>query len=56
MKKEIKTLEEKIKQIKKVTSKNIQVVAKTIFKTKNLNLALIGPCKDNSKFKKILKF
>ncbi|MFA5773098.1 MAG: pitrilysin family protein [Candidatus Paceibacterota bacterium] len=56
MKNEIKTLEEKIKEIKKVTANNIQKMAKTIFKTKNLNLAIIGPLKDNSKFKEILKF
>jgi len=56
MKKEIKSLEEKIKEIKKVNSSDIQKMAKTIFKNKNLNLAIIGPFKDNSQFKKILKF
>jgi len=56
MKNEIKSLEDKIKEIKKVTAVDIQKMAKTIFKTKNLNLAIIGPFKDDKKFKKILKF
>ena len=56
LKNEIKTLDEKIKEIQKVTSSDIQKMAKTIFKTKNLNLAVIGPFKDDSKFKEILKF
>ena len=56
IKKEIKTLEEKIKEIKKVTKEDIQKMAKLIFKTKNLNLAVIGPYKDKSKFENILKF
>ncbi|MFA6514893.1 MAG: pitrilysin family protein [Candidatus Paceibacterota bacterium] len=56
MKKEIKTLEEKIKEIKSVTSSDIQKMAKIIFKTKNLNLAIIGPFKNGDEFKKILKF
>ncbi|HBU66693.1 TPA: hypothetical protein DEA83_02215, partial [Candidatus Nomurabacteria bacterium] len=41
MKGEIKTLEDKIKEIKKVTPEDIQKMAKIIFKTKNLNLAII---------------
>ncbi|MFA6393053.1 MAG: pitrilysin family protein [Candidatus Paceibacterota bacterium] len=56
MKKEIKSLEEKIKEIKSVTSKDIQNLAKIIFKTKNLNLAVIGPYKEKQQFKAILKF
>jgi len=56
MKKEIKTLEEKIKEINKVTSEDIQKMAKVIFKEKNLNLAIICPYKEEGKFKKILKF
>jgi len=56
MKNEIKTLEEKIKDIQKVRATDIQKVAKTIFKTNNLNLAIVGPFKDNQEFKKILKF
>jgi predicted Zn-dependent peptidase len=56
MKNEIKTLEDKIKEIKMVTATDIQKMAKMIFKTKNLNLAIIGPFKDEAKFKEILKF
>ncbi|MBK5215373.1 MAG: insulinase family protein [Candidatus Pacebacteria bacterium] len=56
MKGEIKTLEDKIKEIKKVTSNDIQKMAKIIFKNKNLNLAIIGPFKNKSNFEKILKF
>jgi len=56
MKNEVKTLEEKIKEINSVTPEDIQKIAKTIFKTKNLNLALIGPYKENKEFEKILKF
>jgi predicted Zn-dependent peptidase len=56
MKKEIKTLEDKIKEIKKVTAGDIQKMAKVIFKTKNLNLAIIGPFKNGDEFKEILKF
>lgn len=56
MKNEIKTLEEKIKEINKVTADQIQKMAKAIFKDKNLNLAIIGPFKEEAKFKKILKF
>lgn len=56
MKKEIKTLDEKIKEIKKVTAVDIQKMAKLIFKTKNLNLAIIGPYKEHTQFLNILKF
>ena len=56
MKNEIKTLEEKIKDIEKVTTGDIQKMAKLIFKNKNLNLAVIGPYKENSIFTDILKF
>lgn len=56
MKKKMKTLEEKIKEIKKVTKDDIQKMAKAIFKTKNLNLAIIGPFRNDLQFKEILKF
>ncbi|NVN97263.1 insulinase family protein [Candidatus Nomurabacteria bacterium] len=56
LKKEIKTLDEKIKEIKKVTVEDIQKMAKIIFKTENLNLAIIGPYKDNREFLDVLKF
>jgi len=48
--------EEFIKKINKVTAKDIKRVANEIFKNNNLNLAVIGPYKDENKFKKLLKF
>ncbi len=56
MKNEIKTLDEKIKEINSVTSSGIQKMAKVIFQTEKLNLAIIGPYKSEIEFKKILKF
>ncbi len=56
LKNEIKTLEEKIKEIRKITPLDIQKMAKLIFKNKNLNLAIIGPFKDENKFLNILNF
>ncbi len=56
MKREIKTLEEKIKENQKITSEDIQKKGKIIFKNKNLNLAMIGPYKKSEEFEKILKF
>lgn len=56
LKKEIKTIEERAKEIEKVTAKDIQKVAKEIFKNPSLNLAVIGPFKDKAKFAKVLKF
>jgi predicted Zn-dependent peptidase len=56
MKKQIKTLEQKIKDIKNVTKADIKKVAKIIFIDKHLNLALIGPSKDKGPYLKILNF
>ena len=56
MKKEIKSLEDKIKEVKNITSTDIQKMAKIIFKDENLNLAIIGPFKNYNEFKDILKF
>jgi len=56
LKREIKDAEEKAKEIRKVTSSQIQKLAKGIFKNNKLNLALIGPFKKKAKFSKILKF
>ncbi|MEK7194247.1 MAG: pitrilysin family protein [Patescibacteria group bacterium] len=44
------------KEIRKVTAKDIQKVAKEIFINKNLNLAVVGEGRDNLKLKKVLKF
>ncbi len=56
LKKEIKTLEEKIKDINKVTKEDIKKMANLIWKNSNLNLALIGPLKDKAPLLQILKF
>ncbi|MFA6325246.1 MAG: pitrilysin family protein [Candidatus Paceibacterota bacterium] len=56
LKREIKSAEEKAIEVRKVTAKDIQVMAKDIFQDKKLNLALIGPFKDKAKFLNILKF
>ncbi|MBU4482182.1 insulinase family protein, partial [Candidatus Parcubacteria bacterium] len=50
-----KTPEQKIQEIMKVTKKDVDRVAKKMFQTKNINLALIGPFKDKNKFLKLLK-
>ena len=46
LEKNIRDIEEKIKLIDKVTANDIQRVAKDIFKPEKLNLAVIGPYKD----------
>jgi predicted Zn-dependent peptidase len=56
LKKEMKTIEERAKEIEKISSKDIKRVAREVFKNNLLNLAIIGPFKDKAKFSKILKF
>lgn len=51
----IRTPEESMKLIDKVTPEDVQKVAKDIFKPEKLNLAIIGPYKDEGRFKKLLK-
>ncbi|MFA5013478.1 MAG: pitrilysin family protein [Candidatus Paceibacterota bacterium] len=53
---EILPIEEIMRRINKVTREDIQETAKDIFKPEKLNLAMIGPFKDEQKFKKLLKF
>lgn len=48
--------EEFFKQIDKVSVKDIKRVAADIFQNSKLNLAVIGPYKDEEKFKKFLQF
>jgi predicted Zn-dependent peptidase len=52
---EILTLKERLREIDKVTAGDVQKVAKEIFSPQKLNLALIGPFKNKSKFGKLLK-
>jgi len=56
LKREIKSAEEKADEIRKVTAEQIKSLANNIFQNKKLNLALIGPFKEKTKFLKILKF
>ena len=59
LKKEIKNADEKAKQIRSVSAKQIKDIANKIFLNNKLNLALIGPFdpkKDKNKFIKLLKF
>jgi predicted Zn-dependent peptidase len=56
LKKEIKTAEQKAIEVRKITSKQIQDMARKIFKNDTLNLAIIGPFKDKNSFTKVLKF
>ena len=55
LEKEILTPEEIFKKIDKVSQDDILKVAKDIFKPEKLNLALIGPFKDKSRFQRLLK-
>ena len=48
------TPEEIYARIDKVSANDVLSVAKEIFKPKNLNMALVGPFKDNKKFLEIL--
>ena len=56
LKRELKTADQKAKEIRAVTAKEIQILGKKIFKDSSLNLALIGPFKDKVQFLKKLKF
>lgn len=49
------TLEEKFSLIEKVTTEDIARVAKDVFRSGKLNLAVIGPHKNSGKLKNILK-
>jgi predicted Zn-dependent peptidase len=51
----IVTPKEQISRINKVTSNDILKVAKDIFQSSKLNLALIGPFRQKTKFNKLLK-
>lgn len=55
-KEKIKNPKEKEAEIEKVTAVDIQNLAKQIFVTKNLNLAIVGQVKNQVSLKKILHF
>lgn len=56
LEKKILTPEEVFAELDKVSANDILKTAKDIFRSRKLNLALIGPFKDKSKFQKLLKF
>jgi len=56
MRREICTPKEKERLIRSVTAEDIRKMARKIFVEKNLNLALIGPAKDEVSLKSLLKF
>lgn len=51
----VRTLEEYLREIDAVSAEDIERVAQFLFKQRNLNLAVIGPFRDPTKFEKILK-
>ena len=52
----ILTIQEKFAKLEAVTAGDLMRVARDIFVDEKLNLALIGPFRDEKKFRKILKF
>jgi predicted Zn-dependent peptidase len=52
---ELRTPQDVVKEIKKITAKDIQSIAKKIFTNNNLNAALVGPAKAEN-LKKVLSF
>ena len=55
LRREILSVEDAFKKIDEVTTKDIQEVAKEIFRPEKLNLALIGPFKDKHRFQRLLR-
>ncbi len=56
MRREMRTPKEREKIIRSVTADDVRKMARKIFVDKNLNLALIGPTKDDASLKALLKF
>lgn len=54
LKKEMKTPEEAIREIRAVTAKDVRALARKIFTEQHLNLALIGPHKSPGEFQRLL--
>lgn len=55
LEKKIRTPQETVKLIDKITPDDIQRVAREILSPEKLNLAIVGPFKDKARFKKLLK-
>jgi len=56
MRKDLRKPKDVIVDLKKVTAKDVQKVAKDIFQDKNLNLAIIGDFQSGEQFTDVLKF
>lgn len=56
MRREMRTPKEREKLIRAVTAEDIRKMARKIFVEKNLNLALVGPAKDEAGLKLLLRF
>ena len=56
MRREIRTPKERERLIRAVTAEDIRTIAKKIFVEKNLNLALIGPSRDEKALAALLRF
>lgn len=56
IKNKIRTPEEAAERIESVTAKQVQQVAREMFKEEGMNFALIGPHQDEKKFLKLLTF
>lgn len=54
LKRKLSTPEEVIAKMEKVTAKDVQKIAREIFVTKRMNLALIGPWKEEERFLRLL--
>ena len=52
---ETKTLEQKVKEMEKVTQAQIKRIANKIFNNKKVSIAVIGPLKDGKQLKKLIK-
>ena len=56
LKRKISSAEEQAHKIRKVTARQVQALAKSIFRNGKLNLALIGPFRDKKPFLNRLSF
>ncbi|MFA5997368.1 MAG: pitrilysin family protein [Candidatus Paceibacterota bacterium] len=56
MRRELRTPKERERLIRAVTAEDIRTIAKKIFIEKNLNLALVGPSKDEKALAALLRF
>jgi predicted Zn-dependent peptidase len=50
----VETFEDYLKELDKVSAEDVQKVAKELFQRDQFNLQIIGPFKDNARFKKLL--